>query len=491
MKNTKTFSLVSKSGLGLLGKSTLIATGVALSSTMFSTANAANLSFSSSVSTGSNAGVDYLLKESSTDPGSIDVTVTVNDTGSGIADISGVWFHILDESLIPGLTFTEITSTGAQGRTNDFITRESTDANNADNGLGNGVNLNGTGLGNFDVGLRIGNSGGINNGDDFSSVTFNISHATQNLDLSLFSQQGFGTRLKSVGNNRNGSSKLEASAPVYTATPVTSPNPGSQPEGNWVSKTLDFDNLVNGNPLDPGTVITNQWQDSMGVSIQETSGKDLTLFNSNCDPGYSGYSGFTNSCSGGDPDLATGGSLGTQEESNVLIIQENNNNTNRAKDQDGNYITPDDDGNGGVIEFSFDDTVKLDKLGFLDFDWGELNANDYLKLIAYKADGTTVEQVFFDANTPSTSPFILANPIYADHNENNDLDNSVWEVDLAGIENVERFEVQYKGISGAISELTYQKFMAKPKVRVPEPSSIAALAFIGGGMFLSRRRKSK
>ncbi|MGD1805687.1 PEP-CTERM sorting domain-containing protein [Dapis sp. BLCC M126] len=30
----------------------------------------------------------------------------------------------------------------------------------------------------------------------------------------------------------------------------------------------------------------------------------------------------------------------------------------------------------------------------------------------------------------------------------------------------------------------------EPKVRVPEPSSIAALAFIGGGMFLSRRRQS-
>nr|WP_293099236.1 PEP-CTERM sorting domain-containing protein [Okeania sp. SIO2F4] len=36
----------------------------------------------------------------------------------------------------------------------------------------------------------------------------------------------------------------------------------------------------------------------------------------------------------------------------------------------------------------------------------------------------------------------------------------------------------------------YAKFTAKPKVRVPEPSSIAALAFIGGGMFLSRRRQS-
>ena len=36
----------------------------------------------------------------------------------------------------------------------------------------------------------------------------------------------------------------------------------------------------------------------------------------------------------------------------------------------------------------------------------------------------------------------------------------------------------------------YAKLIEKNKVRVPEPGSIAALAFIGGGMFLSRRRKS-
>ncbi|MDY7101460.1 MAG: PEP-CTERM sorting domain-containing protein, partial [Actinomycetota bacterium] len=40
-------------------------------------------------------------------------------------------------------------------------------------------------------------------------------------------------------------------------------------------------------------------------------------------------------------------------------------------------------------------------------------------------------------------------------------------------------------------EETYQDFLSEPKVRVPEPSSIAALAFIGGGMFLSRRAWSR
>lgn len=34
----------------------------------------------------------------------------------------------------------------------------------------------------------------------------------------------------------------------------------------------------------------------------------------------------------------------------------------------------------------------------------------------------------------------------------------------------------------------YEEFISEPKVRVPEPSSIVALTFIGGGMLLSRRR---
>ncbi|NES78470.1 MULTISPECIES: PEP-CTERM sorting domain-containing protein [Okeania] len=55
--------------------------------------------------------------------------------------------------------------------------------------------------------------------------------------------------------------------------------------------------------------------------------------------------------------------------------------------------------------------------------------------------------------------------------------------------------LQRIGINGAISELTYKKmysdFLSDPKVRVPDPNSIAALAFIGGGMFLSRRRQSR
>lgn len=228
MKTTKTACILSEATL--FGKTALIATGFALSSALFSSANAATMSFSSEVSTGSTAGVDYFLDDS-VKAGSVDVTVNVNDTGDGIADISGVWFQIADEGLIPGLTFEEIDYTAVGTGTNpDFISSISLGANGANNNLGNGVNLNGSGPKNFDAGLRIGQSGGINGGDDFRSITFRIGHTSEDLDLSLFSEQGWATRLKSVGENRNGSSKLEATAPIFTMDPVDNSQESQNPE---------------------------------------------------------------------------------------------------------------------------------------------------------------------------------------------------------------------------------------------------------------------
>ena len=267
MKTTKASSLLSQTAL--FGKSALIATGVALSTTLFSTANAATMNFSSELSTGDQAGVDFFLDDSVKD-GSVDVTVKVNGTGDGIADISGVWFHIADESLIPGLTFDEIDYTAVGVGTNsEFITKISLGENS--NNLGNGVNLNGSGPNNFDVGLRIGQSGGINGGDDFRSITFRIGHTTEDLDLSLFSEEGWGTRLKSVGANRNGSSKLQATAPTFTMDPVDNSQNLQNPEGEGEGEVqVEGDNVV-GNVIGAGE---NGGQ-NQGGSKQNT-GSDTT-----------------------------------------------------------------------------------------------------------------------------------------------------------------------------------------------------------------------
>ncbi|NEQ38690.1 MAG: PEP-CTERM sorting domain-containing protein [Okeania sp. SIO3I5] len=55
-----------------------------------------------------------------------------------------------------------------------------------------------------------------------------------------------------------------------------------------------------------------------------------------------------------------------------------------------------------------------------------------------------------------------------------------------------RFQsVTSAGLSDKLIGGLYEDLNSGPRVQVPEPSSIAALAFIGGGMFLSRRRQSK
>ncbi|NET45611.1 PEP-CTERM sorting domain-containing protein [Okeania sp. SIO2B3] len=520
MKTTKTDSLLSKATL--FGKSAFIATGVALSTTMFSPANAAaTLEFSSS---GNNdAGVDYLLRESVTDPGSIEVTIKVNDTGDGIADISGVWFHLANEALIPGLTFEAITATAPDGATTNFITNTSTGANSADNRLGNGTTINGSGPKDFDVGLRIGDSGGINGGDDFSSITFRISHDTEDLDLSQF-QEGWATRLKSVGANREGSSKLkEYTNPVYTAAPIVPPDTTSQNgnngevDGTWENFTLDFEGFV------AGTIIDDEWTDSMGVTISSGTNKVVTLLNSSCNPGYSDYETegdpITGNCNvttdgntNGDPDLATGGSLDTETRGNVLIVQEND----RVADSNNNINeTPDDNRSGGVIQFEFDEDVFLKHIEFLDYDYTDANkitlqakdengrnllGVDGFEIALENLEGGIIslnnlglaDKQGYDESYAESNSSRHATYFQATHDESVELDNSVWDFYFGngGLEGVRFLEVDFGGTSGAISELTYKKFTAKKKIRVPEPGSIAALAFIGGGMFLSRRRHS-
>ena len=76
---------------------------------------------------------------------------------------------------------------------------------------GGGSNLQGGGSPcPCDLGIEIG-SPGLGHGDDYQSVTFTLSHASLDLDVSLFQGQSFGVRATSVGDvdgSREGSSKL-------------------------------------------------------------------------------------------------------------------------------------------------------------------------------------------------------------------------------------------------------------------------------------------
>ena len=114
---------------------------------------------------------------------------------------------------------------------------------------------------------------------------------------------------------------------------------------NWVPEgqrvTIDFEEF------EAGTYITgDEWQD-YGLTLSVESNRrrkdgsrdslPLRLFNSSC---------LGSSCTGGDDDLATGDFFGSEDQGNVLIIQEDNSRRRNRND----LGAPDDDARGGATD---------------------------------------------------------------------------------------------------------------------------------------------
>ena len=130
---------------------------------------------------------------------------------------------------------------------------------------------------------------------------------------------------------------------------------------------IDFDENVGvgKNPLKGGPKLDNLWS-SYGLKM-DSDVKELWLYESNCKPGNgTSENGFTNKCTGGDPDLATGKgeyddiTYDSPEQGKVLIIQEN-------KGKPDDYANR---SNPGTISFKFTDKLGVDfnNIGLLDFD---------------------------------------------------------------------------------------------------------------------------
>ena len=165
-----------------------------------SAAQAGPISFNATPYTGDPARAIVTFDDMTT-PGAVRVTVAV-DTSLAIADINGFFFNIGNESLLSGLTVsgTDVTLTVKQA---NHVTS-----------AGSGNNINGGGIGPFDVGLQIGTPG-IGK-DDIQTTTFLLSAAGVNLTTDMFTDATnahdhiFAIRLTSVGTAycRDGSSKL-------------------------------------------------------------------------------------------------------------------------------------------------------------------------------------------------------------------------------------------------------------------------------------------
>lgn len=277
--------------------------------------------------------------------------------------------------------------------------------------------------------------------------------------------------------------------------------------------TLDFDSDANGNAMDLSDlglsvgdwetkgdkadyIVSDQWLADFGVSLSAYSkpkyntttgdydlsdlgnpNKDLVLFNT--DPNY--YSSDSSARkkngqfkSGGsfDDDLLTGADaltgttyLAARDDSsntpinldNVLIIQENK-----------NYYKPDDNANGGLISFGFEDLVDLGSIDLLDVsdDFGRRG-----KQIVFAAYGENDEKI----DTWKFDEEALTNGSAERLSQATD-DNSLYRFNFntAGIK---RLDVLYPG-SGAIAALRWEKGQEPPTI--PEPTAIVGLLAVAG-----------
>lgn len=191
--------------------------------------------------------------------GSLQFDVEVLNDGGAIGDLRALFFHIADESLLPGLTISGADVTEVQTSANGVIS------------LGNGANMNG-GFGAFDVGVEFGTPGA--SPDDIRQTSFTLSHASQALTLDLLAGKDFGLRVTSVGPEggaRCGSLKLGGSATPVAGVLTDSAtvtvtvlgesirvdaldNAYSVGEAEDIADNIIADDLLNGLPAAPGAL---------------------------------------------------------------------------------------------------------------------------------------------------------------------------------------------------------------------------------------------
>ncbi len=246
---------------------------------------------------------------------------------------------------------------------------------------------------------------------------------------------------------------------------------------------VDFDENVGvgKNPLKRGPKLDQLWSD-YGLEM-DSSVKELWLYDSNCRPKAKGKpkglskNGFTNICTGDDPDLATGKGkykdkhgkwikYDSPEQGKVLIIQENKK-------------APDDKAGGGTISFKFTDEkgVDFNNIGLLDFD------DPGKPIFNFTFFDDTTQQFQFGLDADKNDPRVT---LLSKDWKGNALkgDNSLRNYEFDFSKNVKQLDISLPG-SGAVTYLDYQR---KLRRKVPEPTSILGL-FFGSVVIASVKRK--
>lgn len=200
--------------------------------------------------------------------GDVNVSITVTELGDGtlqfdlavlddtgsIGDLNAIYFDLLDDSIVEGLSVTGDDVTGTRFSA-DGVTK-----------VDNFTNINGEvakEYGKFDCGVQFGTSGIAQ--DDIRETSFILSHDGMDLTIDAILGQDFGARLTSVGEedgSRDDSLKLGGEAPT---DPDVDPGPTHVANDDFltVTETEDFNARGGGDVLDGGadSVLENDTTD--------------------------------------------------------------------------------------------------------------------------------------------------------------------------------------------------------------------------------------
>lgn len=146
------------------------------------------------------------------DDGVTELQFDLEVVGGTIGDLRGFYFDLADDSLLGSLVFTgdDVTTYGQDIDGDGVYDDQDTDGDDIDDPISNDADPNPL---EFEVGVELG-SKGITGEDDIRETTFYVSSDLGDLTLADLAFQEVGVRAQSVGDDREGSSKLIGSVPV-------------------------------------------------------------------------------------------------------------------------------------------------------------------------------------------------------------------------------------------------------------------------------------
>lgn len=196
--------------------------------------------------------------------GLTDVQMSVEMLSGNIADLRGFFFNLSDDSLLSSLQITGSTVTATKVDTDGDGTAEVSQVGTQSiSAVINPLS--------FEAGVAFGTAG-IGD-DDLQSITFVLSSPTADFTYDALVGESIGVRATSVGDDREGSSKLTAVVPPPPEPPPPEVFEGLS-HGYWKNHTPDWD-FSTGASFENTFGVDSSWQ--LGAGKKATTAADVTL----------------------------------------------------------------------------------------------------------------------------------------------------------------------------------------------------------------------